>query len=252
MQGLLEKNAAGAVERSEGPQQRLLRGYLHKTSNGLCGIKGFASLIARGDVPSENAARWAEKIIREVERMEEIFRSVGDLGCTAVRPVEGDLRETITATAERALRRHPRLRIEEGDLPPARLLPAADLALVLEELLANAAQAGEAVDRDVTVRLQGIPGLGGRVALIVQDDGPGIAPELLPMAADPFVTTREGRMGIGLARVETLLDMYGLTWSLASDPGRGVAVTMEVGAGEAWEAVPELETGWEDRKAGNG
>lgn len=253
MQGLLEQNPAPAGERNEKPQQRLLRGYLHKTSNGLCGIKGFASLIARGEASTENAARWAEKIIREVERMEDIFRSVGDLGCTGARPVEGDLAATLETAATRARQRHPALRIELGFVPEAALLlPAADLGLILDELLANAAEAGEQEGRPVTVHLDGMVGLGDRIALIVQDDGPGIARELLPTAADPFVSTRDGHHGIGLARVETLLDMYGLTWNLASEPGRGVVVTMEVGAAEAWEDAPADWNEASERKAGNG
>ena len=61
------------------PDRRLLVGYLHKTSNTLCGIKGYASLIADRERSGGEAGQWARKIILEVERMEDIFRSVGDL-----------------------------------------------------------------------------------------------------------------------------------------------------------------------------
>ncbi len=61
------------------PDRRLLVGYLHKTSNTLCGIKGYASLIADREAATGEAGLWARKILLEVERMEEIFRSVGDL-----------------------------------------------------------------------------------------------------------------------------------------------------------------------------
>jgi len=35
-------------------------------------------------------------------------------------------------------------------------------------------------------------------------------------------------MGVGLTRVETLLDMYGLAWAMRSAPGVGTTVTLEV------------------------
>ena len=51
-------------------------------------------------------------------------------------------------------------------------------------------------------------------------------------ATEPFVTTREGRLGVGLTRVETLMGLYGLAWSVDSVPGRGVTVRLELA--EAW------------------
>jgi signal transduction histidine kinase len=53
-------------------------------------------------------------------------------------------------------------------------------------------------------------------------------PELLAQAIDPFVTTREGRLGIGLARVDTIMDMHGLGWGLRSVPQQGTTVSLEV------------------------
>ena len=66
--------------------------------------------------------------------------------------------------------------------------------------------------------------------LFRSDDGPGMALDLLAQAIDPFVTTRDGQLGIGLARVDTILDMYGLGWGLRSAPGLGTTVTLEVAA----------------------
>ena len=70
--------------------------------------------------------------------------------------------------------------------------------------------------------------IGDHAWLIVADDGPGIAPEVLPQVTAPFLTTKDGHVGVGLTRVETLLDMYGLAWDLRSEPGAGTTVTIEV------------------------
>ena len=219
----------------DGPQRRLLRGYLHKTSNSLCGIKGYASLIAGEEAPVADAARWAQRIIREVERLERIFRSVGDLTAPAA-PQDGacDLGQAVAGAVARAAAARPEVEIATAALPAAELLlPAADLRLVLGELLANAAEGRDGERGARRVDVTAATGPDGRVALTVAADGPGMEPELVGQAADPFVTTKEGRPGVGLTRVETLLDMYGLAWHLGSEPGRGTSVTLEVAAAAA-------------------
>jgi hypothetical protein len=52
--------------------------------------------------------------------------------------------------------------------------------------------------------------------------------ELLEQASSPFVTTKDNHPGMGLTRIETLFDMYGLHWALDSACGRGTCVTLEV------------------------
>ena len=224
--------AAGAepVPRTS-PQNRLLRGYLHKTSNSLCGIKGYAGLILSRSETLQGTAKWAEKIIREVERMEEIFRSVGDL----TRPV-GEagcgvgLAEVVGDAAAAVAARCPRLRCRARTLIPCDLLlPAADLGVILTALLENAAESRTPDDETVNVVVTTSLEPTGRVSLSVRDDGPGVPAHLLPQVAEPFLTTKEGHIGIGLSRVETLLDMYGLTWALWSEEDEGTVVTLEVG-----------------------
>ena len=74
MRAILTQENPTLPELTEGhdrrPDRRLLVGYLHKTSNTLCGIKGYASLIAGRESDGEQAGQWARKIIFEVERME--------------------------------------------------------------------------------------------------------------------------------------------------------------------------------------
>ena len=96
--------------------RRLLRGYLHKTSNSLCGIKGYASLIAAPAVDDDPAVVWARKIISEVEKMEQIFRSVGDLTTPRGNPDVGvDLPRLLGDVNRHFLRRRLLLGERDGD-----------------------------------------------------------------------------------------------------------------------------------------
>lgn len=206
---------------------RLLRGYLHKTSNSLCGIKGYAGLIAAQDPAEESGGRWARKIIGEIERLEDLLRRVGDMTVSRKAFAGGrDLAGALAQVIAHVKAQHPGLVAVVRSLPEAEmLLPEADMRLALEEILKNSAQARSRVLVEITGQVE----ITGRVTLRLEDNGPGMEPELLKMAADPFVTTRDGHHGVGLTRVDTLCEMHGLAWSLASHPGTGTTVTLEVG-----------------------
>lgn len=208
---------------------RLLRGYLHKSSNSLCGIKGYASLIAGAADDGGRATAWARKIIAEVERLEDIYLSVRDMAFPEPPGTVGggQLESAVHDVVAGAEARHANLRVLTDGLAPARLrLPAGDLVQVLTAILDNSA---ESSDGTVLVSIGAILD-GDSMLLSIADDGPGMARDLLAQAIDPFVTTRAGHLGIGLARVDTILDMYGLGWGLRSAPGLGTTVTLEVAA----------------------
>jgi signal transduction histidine kinase len=215
---------------SRRPDRRLLVGYLHKTSNTLCGIKGYASLIADRENDEGEAGQWARKIIREVERMEDIFRSVGDLTRGRLHPDVGvDLPLFIAETALAFAEHQGGIDLELATIPAAELkLPVVDLALLLKEILNNCAESAGRHTGKVKVEISAITVPEGRVFLVIQDDGQGMEPELAAQASSPFVTTKEDHHGVGLTRVDTLMEMYGLGWSLESSEGQGTRVLLEV------------------------
>ena len=62
--------------------------------------------------------------------------------------------------------------------------------------------------------------------MTVEDSGPGIAPERIASLFDPFVTTKEGGMGMGLAISQTIVENHeGRIWA-ESELGRGSAFHM--------------------------
>ncbi len=216
--------------------KKLLQGYLHKTSNGLCGIKGYASLIADRENPESHTGRWASRILQEIDKMEEIYRSVGDLNMgnshlPAHSSLEGILKDVLLYT----MQNFPQLTIKKAFIPKGQLLmPGADLALVLKEILKNSAEASPGAEIQLGAQVE----ITGIVSLCLRDNGPGMDAELLKQAADPFVTTRDGHHGIGLTRVETILDMHDLAWSMSSDRGLGTTTTLEVAQALNWD--PEI------------
>lgn len=226
----IKKNDTPVNEAGDGKDRRLLVGYLHKTSNTLCGIKGYASLIADRGSDEGEAGRWARKIIAEVERMEEIFRSVGDLTRGPRHPDVGvDLPGLINDLVRNFSRDRSGMDVRVGSIPEGELrLPLADLVLMISEILNNCAESGAPGQSRVAVEIHGECDREGRVSLLVTDDGVGMEPELVSQLASPFVTTKEGHLGVGLTRVDTLMEMYGLDWSVRSEDGRGTRISLEV------------------------
>ena len=118
-----------------------------------------------------------------------------------------------------------------GKIPHGELmLPAADLALILKEILKNSAESNEANPGQVKVEISGMSIPGGRIFLEIRDDGSGMDEVLMEQALSPFVTTKNGHHGVGLTRVDTLMDMYGHGWSMESEEGQGTRVLLEVAA----------------------
>jgi len=66
------------------------------------------------------------------------------------------------------------------------------------------------------------------VSVIFQDDGPGIAPDILPNIFDPFYTTkRPGRgTGLGLSICKAVLKEHNGNIEASSAPGGGAVFTV--------------------------
>ncbi|MCE5277545.1 MAG: ATP-binding protein [Planctomycetaceae bacterium] len=72
---------------------------------------------------------------------------------------------------------------------------------------------------------------GGRTVVQVSDNGPGIAPENLPLIFDPFFTTGQrpdgsGGNGLGLAVCREIVTAAGGTIEAQSQPGAGASFTL--------------------------
>jgi two-component system cell cycle sensor histidine kinase/response regulator CckA len=62
---------------------------------------------------------------------------------------------------------------------------------------------------------------GGYLRIDVQDNGAGIAPEILPRIFDPFFTTKKSGTGLGLATVDSIVRRHGGRIGVQSSPGVG-------------------------------
>jgi len=100
--------------------------------------------------------------------------------------------------------------------------PVHGLERALRVLLQNALQATAERAGLGSVRL-GARAVGPSVLVEIEDDGPGMTPEVLARAGEPFFTTKEPGegSGLGIYIARTLAEQLGGSLELESAPGRG-------------------------------
>ena len=143
-----------------------------------------------------------------------------------------------------ALVRHrlpPRVVVHESyaDVPDVLCVPA-ELNQVFINLMMNAIDA-LAAGGNLWLTLDAGD---GHVRVRVRDDGPGIAPDVLPRVFEPFVTTKQAGQGtgLGLAISQTIVARHRGTIEAANAPDGGALFTVRLPVPAA-DSAPEVGRG---------
>ncbi|MGS5088983.1 sensor histidine kinase [Hydrogenophaga sp. A37] len=99
---------------------------------------------------------------------------------------------------------------------------------IVHNLLMNALQSLEAVKPLARQLLLTVSQTEGQGELRVADSGPGIPAEVLPRLFEPFFSTREGGLGLGLSLCETLAGGMGGSLSAANRPEGGAVFSLRL------------------------
>jgi signal transduction histidine kinase len=196
----------------------------HGIRNPLANIRSSAELSLGGGAELWREA--AQDVVSEVDRLESWVRDLlsysqplaGKLEPIQVGPlVQASLQSFERDRERRGIRASARV---DQRLPPVTADPLM-LGQVFNSLIANAV---EAVDRDgriaVTVQREGERQL--RVS--IQDSGPGMSRAQLASAFKPFYTTKARGLGVGLPLAKRIVERFGGSIAMASEPGKGTTV----------------------------
>jgi signal transduction histidine kinase len=72
---------------------------------------------------------------------------------------------------------------------------------------------------------------GGRIEIRFQDTGSGIAPEDIPQVFEPYFTTKDVGIGLGLAMTKQIVEEHGGRIELTSEAGQGTLVRVSLPTG---------------------
>jgi nitrogen fixation/metabolism regulation signal transduction histidine kinase len=106
------------------------------------------------------------------------------------------------------------------------------IARVFANLIGNAVEALGASGGRIALR---VAREGARSRATIEDDGPGVAPEILPRLFEPYFSARSGGTGLGLAIVKKIIEEHGGSISAENRREGGFRVTFDLPFSEAPE-----------------
>jgi len=201
---------------------RLSASIVHDLRNPLAAIYGGSEMLVDRELPPGHVKRLAANIYNASRRIQELLQELLDVSRRKGRTAEVcRLREVISAACDavegQAEAQHVRLALA---IPPEIELPLerSRMERMFLNLISNAL---EAMPEGGEVRISAFEEE-GNVRIEVQDNGPGIAPEIRAKLFQPFVSAgKRNGLGLGLALSrQTVQDHGGAIW-VESETGQG-------------------------------
>jgi len=207
----------------------LAAGIAHEIRNPLASISGSIELLGQSAQASDDDRALMAIVNREVQRLNAL---IGDLldytNPKPKQPVDFDLAVLIdeVLVVARADRVFADVELaHEIERPAVEHADPAKLRQVLWNLVRNAAEAAASGGKHVRVVAR--PDANG-AKISVEDDGPGIAPDLLGRIFDPFFTTKPKGTGLGLATSHSVISEHGGRIDVETEVGKGTKMVVSL------------------------
>ena len=206
----------------------------HEIKNPLSGIRGAAQLLEQSVTPDE--LPLARLVRDEVDRIVDLIDRVEVFGDD--RPVEREpinihvILDRVKLLAKNGVARGITFHEEyDPSLPPV----GGNRDQLIQVFLNLVKNAAEALDRTSKAEIRfstafrpgiriSVQGVSERISLpievVIEDNGPGVPPDIMPILFDPFVTTKATGSGLGLALVAKIIGDHGGVVDMDSRPGR--------------------------------
>jgi len=220
----------------------MLSGVAHELNNPLSNISTSCQILQEesGECDSATNRMYLDQIDQQTERARHIVRSLLDFSRErAFQKGPVLLRPLVVQTVGFVRGEVPAKSVVELDIPETLTVPAdaQRLQQVFVNLIRNGLEglpdtghihisASSIEAKEAPVGLAMGPGCnsqGPMVEIAITDDGPGIAPEILPRIFDPFFTTKDvgHGMGLGLFVVYEIIDEHDGCIAVQSTLGQG-------------------------------
>lgn len=227
MPGLIE---AGPIKGSDAGESsassRIILGLLRQFRTPLTSIEGAGWVLADSRLPDEKRQEFLGIVRKESRRLNRVLADVQDFA----RPAKPRFRKVgLPALVDDVIslaspKTHEAFDFQKdvpADFPPLRCDPG-QIRQVLLNLLMNSIQAspgGGQIEISAAVE--------DRNAVIrVKDEGRGIAQEIVDRIFDPFFSTNENSLGLGLAVALHIVNQHGGRMRVEPCAGRGACIAV--------------------------
>lgn len=225
-------NMANSLSNSEGTRRSFIANVSHELKTPMTTIAGFIDGILDGTIPREQEDKYLHVVSDEVKRLSRLVKSMLDLsridsGEMKLHPTSFDITNTLVTTLLTFEQKIDEKQIDEKQIEIRGLEEAVPqmvwgdqdlLHQVVYNLIENAVKftnQGGAISVQISDSID-------RTTVVIENTGPGIAPEDLPMIFERFYKTDKSRsrdkngMGLGLYIVRTILKLHGGDISVSS------------------------------------
>ena len=217
-------------------QQLTALGYLtanlaHDLGTPLHSIAGMATLLLEHDQWPPDVIRKLELIVQQTQRLNTVIQNVRratrlpepHFEATSVSEL---LNETLPLVEPLMQKSGIQLMVTVDENIPLFYVDRYRVQTALFNLIQNALEAMPD-GGSITVAAYAVP-QNRTIALTIQDDGPGIPPELMQRVCEPFFSTHtdEGLRGLGLAIVQDIVKIHGGQIEIKSNPIEGTQVIL--------------------------
>jgi len=199
----------------------------HEIKNPLVAIGGFARRLNRTITDESHEKRYTETIIKEVARLERILDDIETYTHDdSLTFEEWDLRhiveECLTMVSEEVHAEGVQLVKEFAEELPKVKGDYHQLKHAFSNVISNAYQAMNGKGR-LSIRIHPVSKNGSSfVRVEVEDTGKGIDPENLHNIFNPFYSTKDARLGLGLPIVHKIIISHRGQIEVDNRPGEGV------------------------------
>jgi len=199
----------------------------HEIKNPLTSIGGFARRLDRTVPEGSQEKKYSETIIKEVSRLERILNDLlkytrDESSVFKELDLRDILEESLSMVAEEIRSGRIQLVKEYGEEIPKIIGDSHQLKQTFFNLINNACQAMKEKGM-LFLRVHSFSKNGSScIKVEVEDTGKGIDPENLHNIFNPFYSTKESSLGLGLPMVHRIITSHRGQIEVDNHPGKGV------------------------------
>jgi len=192
-------------------------GLAHEINQPLCAITNYAQggvqRLRNGNAKPRDLLHAFQRIADEGLRAGEIIRGIRNLvqraSPSAAIDVNALATEAVRLLASRARQQSVTMHLDRALRLPRVCADGAQIEQVILNLMLNGVEAIEGSTSDRRELIVATRARGGGVEVNVSDTGAGLAPAVAEKLFNPFVTTKAGGLGLGLAISRSIVELHG-------------------------------------------
>lgn len=229
----------------------LAAGVAHEMRNPLTSIKLLIQAVRRNQTHASPDAERLHVVEQEIARMETTIKELLDFAKPPkIRRVRHDVRDTLrrALTLVDGRARQARVVIHErlGAKPVIVDADPDQLDQVFVNLLLNAIEAmSEGGELDLTVEGES-PNSSAPLRIVFRDSGTGIPATVMPRLFEPFVTSKDRGIGLGLAISRGIMQEHGGQLTASNAPPAGAMFVVELPLAQCAGDGSTRETRWKE------